>query len=393
MDLRLLTLALGTFAIGTDSFVVAGLLPQVSRSLNVSIEAAGQMITVYAIAYAVMTPVMATFTAHWPRRRVLGSALAVFTLGNVLTAVVSSFDLVLLSRALAGVGGAMFTPAASATAAALVPPEARGRALAVVMAGLSGATALGAPIGTLVGSAGDWRATMWLVALLGLAAGAGIAAALPQLPGSTKLSLGERLAPLGDKRVAMILMTTLLVLGGLYTVYSYVSVVFDRATAGNGSVLALLIGIWGMAATIGNLVAGSLTDRFGSRAVINLAIAVVAIDFALIPLSSATFTGSVVALIIWGLCGWGMLVPQQHRLVSISPALAPILLALNAATIYIAVSLSGLLGAAALQVMQPYNLALVGAVLIIFGLGSAELAYMLMAQQQGVSRQSKVKKF
>ncbi|MGB3720133.1 MAG: MFS transporter [Proteobacteria bacterium] len=393
MDLRLLTLALGTFAIGTDSFVVAGLLPQVSRSLNVSIEAAGQMITVYAIAYAVMTPVMATFTAHWPRRRVLGSALAVFTLGNVLTAVVSSFDLVLLSRALAGVGGAMFTPAASATAAALVPPEARGRALAVVMAGLSGATALGAPIGTLVGSAGDWRATMWLVALLGLAAGAGIAAALPQLPGSTKLSLGERLAPLGDKRVAMILMTTLLVLGGLYTVYSYVSVVFDRATAGNGSVLALLIGIWGMAATIGNLVAGSLTDRFGSRAVINLAIAVVAIDFALIPLSSATFTGSVVALIVWGLCGWGMLVPQQHRLVSISPALAPILLALNAATIYIAVSLSGLLGAAALQVMQPYNLALVGAVLIIFGLGSAELAYMLMAQQQGVSRQSKVKKF
>ncbi|HEX5599331.1 MAG TPA: MFS transporter, partial [Hyphomicrobiaceae bacterium] len=231
------------------------------------------------------------------------------------------------------------------------------------------------------------------VALLGLAAGAGIAAALPQLPGSTKLSLGERLAPLGDKRVAMILMTTLLVLGGLYTVYSYVSVVFDRATAGNGSVLALLIGIWGMAATIGNLVAGSLTDRFGSRAVINLAIAVVAIDFALIPLSSATFTGSVVALIVWGLCGWGMLVPQQHRLVSISPALAPILLALNAATIYIAVSLSGLLGAAALQVMQPYNLALVGAVLIIFGLGSAELAYMLMAQQQGVSRQSKVKKF
>lgn len=393
MDLRLLTLALGTFAIGTDSFVVAGLLPQVSRSLNVSIEAAGQMITVYAIAYAVMTPVMATFTAHWPRRRVLGSALAVFTLGNVLTAVVSSFDLVLLSRALAGVGGAMFTPAASATAAALVPPEARGRALAVVMAGLSGATALGAPIGTLVGSAGDWRATMWLVALLGLAAGAGIAAALPQLPGSTKLSLGERLAPLGDKRVAMILMTTLLVLGGLYTVYSYVSVVFDRATAGNGSVLALLIGIWGMAATIGNLVAGSLTDRFGSRAVINLAIAVVAIDFALVPLSSATFTGSVVALIVWGLCGWGMLVPQQHRLVSISPALAPILLALNAATIYIAVSLSGLLGAAALQVMQPYNLALVGAVLIIFGLGSAELAYMLMAQQQGVPRQSKVKKF
>lgn len=382
MDMRLITLALGTFAIGTDSFVVAGILPEVSQSLDVSIEAAGQMITVYALAYALMTPVMATLTAHWPRRRVLGSGLVVFTLGNVLTAIAPSFDLVLFARVLAGVGGAMFTPAASATAAALVPPESRGRALAVVMAGLSGATALGAPIGTLVGSVGDWRATMWLVVVLGVLAGLGIAIALPQLAGSTRLPLRDRLAPLGDPRVAMTLITTLLVLGGLYTVYSYVSVVFDRATGGDGSVLAALIAIWGISATVGNLVAGSLTDRLGSRVVINLAIVVVGVDFALMPLSSTTFLGSVVALVVWGLCGWGMLVPQQHRLISIAPTLAPILLALNAATIYVAVSVSGLLGAVTLQMAEPYNLGLVGAVLIFLGLGAAELAYELIRKRQ-----------
>lgn len=378
MDMRLITLALGTFAIGTDSFVVAGILPEVSQSLDGSIEAAGQMITVYALAYALMTPVMATLTAHWPRRRVLGSGLVIFTIGNVLTAIAPSFDLVLFARVLAGVGGAMFTPAASATAAALVPPESRGRALAVVMAGLSGATALGAPIGTLVGSVGDWRATMWLVVVLGVLAGLGIAMALPQLPGSTRLPLRERLAPLGDPRVAMTLITTLFVLAGLYTVYSYVSVVFERATGGDGSILAGLIAIWGIAATVGNLVAGGLTDRLGSRMVINLAIVVAGIDFALMPLSSMTFLGSVVALVVWGLCGWGMLVPQQHRLISIAPTLAPILLALNVATIYVAVSVSGLLGAVTLQMAKPHNLGLVGAVLIFLGLGAAELAYELI---------------
>ncbi len=382
MDMRLVTLALGTFAIGTDGFVVAGILPGVSRDLGVGIEAAGQMITVYALAYAVTTPVMAALTAHWPRRRVLGGGLVVFTVGNVLTAVSPGFELVLASRILAGVGGAMFTPAASATAASLVPPESRGRALAVVMAGLSGATALGAPIGTLVGSVGDWRATMWFVVILGVAAGFGVASALPKLPGTTGMSLRERLAPLGDARVAMTLLTTLLVLAGLYTVYTYISVVFDRATGGDGEMLAILIAIWGIAATVGNLVAGHLTDRFGSRRVLNLAIVVAGIDFALMPWSGTTVAGSVVALVVWGLCGWGMLVPQQHRLIGLAPSLAPILLALNAATIYVAVSVSGLLGALALQFTMPHNLGLIGAILIFLGLGAAERAYALTGRRR-----------
>ena len=110
-----------------------------------TVAAAGQLVTVYALVYGLLTPVMAALTAHWPRRRVLCLGLAVFIVGNVLTATPSSFALALASRAIAGLGAAIVTPAASATAAALVGPEQRGRALAVVLAGMSGATALGAP--------------------------------------------------------------------------------------------------------------------------------------------------------------------------------------------------------------------------------------------------------
>lgn len=382
MNTRLLTLALGTFAIGTDSFVVAGILPDVAQSLGIPVAAAGQLITVYALAYAVMTPVMATWTASWPRKHVLLGGLAVFVLGNILTAVLPTFEPVLASRAVAGLGGAMFTPAASAVAAAMVPPDRRGRALAVVMAGLSGATALGAPIGILVGTAGDWRSTLWFVAGLGVVAALGVAAALPAMPGAVRLSLRQRLAPLRDARVTATLLTTLLVLSGLYTVYSYISVVFDRATGGSGAILSALISIWGISAVAGNLISGNLTDRFGSRKVLTVAITLAALDFALLPLTSATLIGASGALIVWGLCGWGALVPQQHRLVGIAPDLAPILIALNAATLYVAVSISGVLGAVAIQTIDPHSLGLVGAMLIASGLVTAEFAHGLIRKRK-----------
>src|SRR6201993_1254361 len=98
MDRRLLVLALGMFAIGTDIFVVAGILPQVSRSLDVSIALAGQMVTLYALCYACLSPVVAAAAARWPRKRLLLCGLGVFVIANVLTAVAPSIGLVLASR-------------------------------------------------------------------------------------------------------------------------------------------------------------------------------------------------------------------------------------------------------------------------------------------------------
>ena len=135
----------------------------------------------------------------------------------------------------------MVTPAAGAAAAAMVAPEWRARALAVVLAGLSGATALGAPIGTLVGSFADWRMTMWFVAGLGTLASVGVLAVLPGVPTSSPLRLRDRLAPLGDARVAATLATTLLAMFGVFLIYTYISVVFDRATGGDGTHLAALM--------------------------------------------------------------------------------------------------------------------------------------------------------
>jgi predicted MFS family arabinose efflux permease len=380
MDKRLLVLASGMFAIGTDSFVVAGVLPQVSASLGVSVALAGQMVTIYALSYALLSPIIAAAAAHWPRKRLLLSGLAIFVVGNVLTAVAPSIGLVLASRLLAGLGAAMFSPTATATGASLVPPEQRGRALAIVIAGLSSATALGAPLGTFIGGWLDWRATMWFVSAVGTLAAIGVAWRLPSIATPPAVSLARRLAPLGDARVLLTLLTTWLVYAGLFLVYTYIGLSFDRATGGDARVLAGLLLLWGVAATIGNLGAGRLTDQFGSRRIINAAIAVAALDFVLLPWTSASLATAIPALIVWGLCGWGLLVPQQHRLIGITPAAAPLLLGLNSAAVYIGVSMSGLLGAAAITLIDRHALGFVGAAFIAAALFVAERAQQRIAR-------------
>lgn len=373
MDRRLLVLALGMFAIGTDSFVIAGILPQVSQSLDVSLAVAGQMVTVYALSFAVLSPVIAAAAAHWPRKNLLLAGLAVFVAGNLITAIAPNIELVLASRFVAGLGAAMFSPTATATGASLVPPEKRARALAIVIAGLSGATALGSPLGTFIGSV-DWRATMWFVTVVGTAAFVGVYFLLPAVAALPAVTLRARLAPLKDMRVALTLLTTLVAYSGFFSVYTYLGVAFDRATSGEPEILAALLFLWGVAATAGNLAAGYFTDRFGNRVIINVALAVAAVNFVLMPWSSAHFWSSVLALIVWGTCGWGLLVPQQDRLIGMAPASASLLLGLNSASLYVGVSAAGVIGAAGITMFDRYQLGFIGAIFVGFALLIAQTA-------------------
>nr|WTB34923.1 MFS transporter [Streptomyces sp. NBC_00830] len=372
----LLVLTAALFAIGTDSFVIAGILPEAAQSLGVGVGTAGWLITAYAFTYAILGPVVAALTTRWPRRTLFLAGLGIFVVGNLLTALVPVFGVALAARALAGLGGAMVTPTAVAAAAALAPPERRGRAIATVMAGLSAATALGAPVGTVIGSlTGNWRATMLFVSALGLLAAAGIALLLPKLPNPPLVPLRARVAPLGDRRIGLTLLTTLLVFTGLYTVYSFIAESLERSTGGNGTTLAALLFVWGVASTIGTLGSGNLVDRLGARRIINTTIVVLAVDFALLPWTSAHLATAVVALVVWGICGWGFLTPQTHRLIGAMPTAAPMLTGLSSATLYVGVSIAPLVGQAGMAWFGAPWLGPIGAVLIALGLMAAETAH------------------
>jgi DHA1 family inner membrane transport protein len=375
VDRRLLMLAMGMFAMGTDNFVVAGILPSVAKALNTSVSLAGQMVTVYALCFAILAPVMAALTGGWPRKALLVSALGIFVAGNAISAVATELNTVLASRALAGLGAAMFSPTALGVAASLVGPDRRGRALSTVSAGLAGATALGAPVGTFISGYGSWRTTLWFVAALGALAMMGLWLLLKSVPQPERVPLRQRLAPLHDRRITLTLLTTLFAYGGLLLVYTYAGLVFDRATSGDERLLAGLLLFWGVASTVGNFLSGRLVDRFESRKIINGAIIIAIVNFCLLPWTSAHPVTAAIALAVWGLCGWGLMVPQQHRLVKTAPQVAPLLLALNNTATYGGMACSGLLGGIVLLYVDRHLLSLFGAGALAIALLFAEIAH------------------
>jgi len=374
MDRRLLVLALGMFALGTDSFVVAGVLPQISQAFQVSIEAAGQMTTVYAITYAVMAPALAAFAARVPRKILLLSSLVLFVLANLATALAPSFAIALIARALAGLGAAMFAPTATGAAAMMVPPEKRGFALSVVIAGLTGATALGSPIGAVIGGLGDWRWTMVFVSALAAGSAIGVWALLSHIALPPRVSLSQRIAPIADPRVALTLASTLLYMTGQFTIYTYFTVVFDRVLGGNTLLIGALMVLWGSCGTACNLFVGRLIDSIGNRKAIVTMLVILAAVLATLQWSGAHLWTTVVALAVWGSVGWGLLVPQQHRLVSLAPQSAPVVLGLNTSFTYLGVTAAGLIGAAGIRTVDGHHLGLIGAVFAVVAIGVAELA-------------------
>ncbi|WP_100444826.1 MFS transporter [Glycomyces xiaoerkulensis] len=336
-------LALATFAVGTDAFVIAGLLPAIGADLDVSTPAAGQLVTVFALTLAVAAPVLSWLLSPLDRRKALHLALAVFVIGNVATALSPTYPLALAARIITALGAATITSTASSAAVAITPDGRRGRAIALVIGGLTLSTALGMPLGNVIGGI-DWRLTLWAVAGLGVLAAIGISMSLPPvtLPAT---SLTARLAPLRQSKVLTILAATVLVMAGHYTVYTYIGAVTHDATTGSfPQALTLILFAWGVGVLAGNFMAGYLVDKLPSLGVALAALAGGAVLLAISPLTVSDLVLAAVWAAIWGATDGMASVVQQHRLVMIAPASAPLLFGLNSSAIYVGVAVGGVLG-------------------------------------------------
>ncbi|MER6943695.1 MFS transporter [Nonomuraea sp. NPDC000554] len=342
MTTRLYPLALGNFAVGTGMFVTAGLLPPISRDLGISPSAAGQLMTVFALAYAVLSPVLAAVTARLSRKRLLLLALAVFVAGNTLTALAPTYPLVMATRVVAAAGAAMFTPTASGVATALTSPERRGRALALVMGGLTVASAIGVPLGTWLGGASGWRTTIWLVVALGVLGFAGVAAVVPDVRIAATGGLAERLAPLADRRVLAVLTTQFLFFAAGFTAYTYIGSLFDLP-------LPAVLWAWGLGGIVGNQLGGRLTDTYGPRRMVLIGLAASTVFMGLIPVANLALPVALVWAFLWGVLGWLIAPAQQYRTVAAVPGNVPIGLGLLASAQYLGLFVAGITGGLALD--------------------------------------------
>ncbi|MFJ6214941.1 MFS transporter [Streptomyces sp. NPDC092296] len=345
MRLRLIVLAVGNFAMGVDTFVIAPILGPLARDLGVARTTAGWLITAFALAYALGGPLLAAAFGNRAPRRILLGSLLVFAVGNALTAVAVDYPWAMAGRVVAGAGASMYTANALAVARAISPEERRGRATAFVVGGLTTAIVLGLPLGAWLGANSGWRAALWLVAGLGLVAVAGVALAVPTLPGQPRTTLRVRLAPLSDVRVVATLAATLLCLTMSWTVYNYVDQVMRPATGGDSGRASLILLCFGIGAVGGNLLVGRLTDRYGAGRIIVWVAPLLTVAVTVVPLLATSMASAVVLVLCWGMLHWMVNVPQQIRVTAAAPQSAPLVIGLHQSTIYIGISAGGAIGA------------------------------------------------
>jgi MFS transporter, DHA1 family, inner membrane transport protein len=338
-------LSLGTFATGTDTFLTAGILPRVAANLHISVETGGQLVTIFALVYAISSPVLMTVTARAPRRLLLTGSMLLFGTANLGVLLVDNFAGVAVIRVFAAAGAAAYVPTAAVAAAMIAPAELRGRALALVIGGSSLATALGLPAGIWIADGfANWRAAFVFVSILAFVATLGIRTVLPQIPSPPAVSLAQRLSALKEMRILGVLLVTGFAVIGAFVVFTYIAPLLRQVAPYGSGKLQWLVFAYGAASVLGSALAGYGSDRWGPARICATVLCILIINFVLFPDSAKTLAGAAVAMAVWGMAGWGLLPPQQHRLVQMSPNAPNIVISLNSSAVYVGIAVGSSLG-------------------------------------------------
>ncbi|UFS57470.1 MFS transporter [Subtercola endophyticus] len=374
---RLALLAFGLFVVGTNAFVIAGLLPDIAASLDVRPADVSYSITFYAIVVAVAAPAVAILLPRVSRTTLMASGLGLIAVGTVIAAAAPTLGVFTVGRIVAALGGAALVPAATAAAASLAPPVKRGQAIAFVTLGFTLASALGSPLGTALGASGGWQLPLYVVAAMAAVLGVLVAFFLRRVPLGNPVSIAERFAPLRDHRIVVVLGATLFMTAGFNVVYIFSSEITAGATNSNGTLLAVLLLVYGLAGTVGNLGSGFLTDRFGNRRTASAFMIIHFFALVVLPIIDLNYLVTAVVFAVWGLAAFSAVPPLQHRLISIDPAASGIVLSWYTTAMYAGIALAPLLGGAALAVGGAQLVPDVGAGAVLIALVLFQLGYLI----------------
>ncbi|MES2025232.1 MAG: MFS transporter [Pseudomonadota bacterium] len=260
MPLALLILALSAFAIGTTEFVIMGLLPDVARSLSVSIPSAGWLISGYALGVAIGAPIMAVATASLPRKRALLLLMGIFIVGNVLCAVATDYNFLMVARIITALCHGAFFGIGSVVAASLVPENKKASAVALMFTGLTLANVLGVPLGTALGQVAGWQMPFWVVAVLGVLSLIGLWRVMPSGHDEEKTDLRAEIGQLRNAGLWAALSTTMLFSAATFALFTYVAPLLEDVTHLSPQGITWTLFLIGLGLTVGNYIGGRLAD-------------------------------------------------------------------------------------------------------------------------------------
>lgn len=358
-------LSAANFVIGMGAFMVVGLLLPVANAFDLSPSEAGLLMTLYAVAYAVLSPVLLSLTGAVGRRRILMTGLGLFAGANLLAALAPTPGVLFAARVLAAAGAGLVTPVAAAVAAGLSAPGRQGRALAGVFVGFTLSQVLGVPAGGFIAFTFGWRSAFLVVAVLAVPVLVLVWRVIPAGLSFAPVSLRDLGRTLGHVPSLVGLAFSGVFVGGTYVVYTYISPLLHQTMGMGRDGITLVLLLFGLGAVLGNLACGPVSDRIGTFRTLLLLVVVqgsVLPWFSTLPMPMGALLGLSIA---WAAFGWSFTAPQQARLIGIDPGNASVILALNAGFIYLGSALGSWVGGVALARFGLLSLGALGGAVVV----------------------------
>lgn len=306
MPIALLALTLSAFAIGTTEFVIVGLIPTIAGDLGVSLPSAGLLVSLYALGVAVGAPLLTALTGKVPRKLLLLSLMVLFTAGNLLAWQAPGYESLILARIVTGLAHGVFFSIGSTIATSLVSKEKAASAIAIMFTGLTVALVTGVPLGTFIGQQFGWRETFLAVSLLGVIAFIGSLLFVPRsIQHSKPASLVQQLAVLKQPRLLLVYAMTAVGYGGTFIAFTFLAPILQEVSGFGEGAVSLVLLVYGISVTVGNIWGGKLADRRGPISALKLIFTLLAVV-----LLALTFTASnpwlaLATVLLWGAVAFG----------------------------------------------------------------------------------------
>lgn len=341
---KIYMLAIITFMVSTSEYVIAGILDKVASSTQVSLSVAGQLITVFAIANAVGSPLVIMTTTKMNQRKILILSLILMVLGCVMTVTLTGYGFLLVSRIVLAIGSGVFSIAAKTAASKLASPEKQAGAIGTIIIGFSAAIIIGVPIGRVIATAYDWKLIFVGIGILSLASIFAVMSTIPTTIGGTVISIGNQLSYLKNPSILMGLGITFFWQLGYGVMYSYIAPFLLSVTSLNEREVSTSLFAFGIATLIGSKFGGFMTDRIGNPRTLVGGLIVHAVALVLLSTIAKSAIVTIPLLMLWSFSAWSSGPGMQYNLIDLAPQAAGIMLSLYGSFIQLGIAAAGGLG-------------------------------------------------
>lgn len=344
----IMALTIGAFGIGTTEFMPMGLLPVIAQGVDVSIPTAGMLVSAYAIGVTIGAPIMTLAFSRFSQRNALMLLMAIFTIGNLLSAFAPDFATLAASRVITSLSQGAFFGLGAIVAANLVPKDKRASAIATMFMGLTIANVGGVPAATWIGQQVGWRVAFAGTALLGVVTIAALRAALPKGEAGKAANVRRELGVLTHPAVLFAMSTTVMGAGAMFTLYTYVTPILTNLTGATGSFVTLALVLIGVGLTIGNGLGGKLAD-WSPDGAMKILLAVLAATMVLLPLVLTSPVGAAIGLLVWGAVTFAIVPSTQVRVMAAAAEAPSLASAINIGAFNLGNALGAAVGGAVIR--------------------------------------------